>query len=182
MPALRVRADGAVVRFVDRVMGAQEGVVDDFVVRRNDGAFAYNLAVVVDDLAQGVEEVVRGADLLDSTPRQIWLERALAASAAAPRRPPTASSRPTRTFRSSSTRRVGDWRSATVTSRCVRSSRLKRFSGWRRRWGFSGRTARDLLAGFDPDSFRVNRPSGSGRVWAYRISRVDRLVTYSIGR
>ena len=61
-PALRVRADGS---------------VDDFVVRRADGAVAYNLAVVVDDDAQGVEQVVRGADLLDSTPRQIWLARTL---------------------------------------------------------------------------------------------------------
>lgn len=61
-PALRVRAgDG----------------IDDFVVRRNDGAFAYNLAVVVDDAEQGVEQVVRGADLADTTPRQVWLAGAL---------------------------------------------------------------------------------------------------------
>jgi glutamyl-tRNA synthetase len=76
-PALRVRAGNERVVFVDRVLGPQEGVVDDFVVRRNDGAFAYNLAVVVDDGAQGIEEVVRGADLVDSTPRQIWLCRSL---------------------------------------------------------------------------------------------------------
>ena len=72
-PALRVRADAAGVAFGDRVCGPQEGVVDDFVVRRNDGAFAYNLAVVVDDADQRIGEVVRGADLLDSTPRQLWL-------------------------------------------------------------------------------------------------------------
>jgi glutamyl-tRNA synthetase len=76
-PALRVRAETAEVAFVDRVVGPVSGVVDDFVVRRNDGGFAYNLAVVVDDAAQGVEEVVRGADLVDSTPRQLWLARAL---------------------------------------------------------------------------------------------------------
>ena len=72
-PALRVRADAARVAFEDRIAGHFGGVVDDFVVRRNDGAFAYNLAVVVDDAEQGVREVVRGADLLDSTPRQLWL-------------------------------------------------------------------------------------------------------------
>ena len=53
------------------------GAIDDFVVRRNDGAFAYNLAVVVDDAEQGIEQVVRGADLLDTTPRQLWLAGAL---------------------------------------------------------------------------------------------------------
>ncbi len=76
-PALRVRADGARVAFSDRLLGRVEGVVDDFVVRRGDGAFAYNLAVVVDDAAQGIGEVVRGSDLADSTPRQLWLARAL---------------------------------------------------------------------------------------------------------
>jgi len=72
-PALRLDARGATVRFDDRLLGEQEGVVDDLVVRRNDGAAAYNLAVVVDDAAQGIGEVVRGADLLDTTPRQLRL-------------------------------------------------------------------------------------------------------------
>jgi glutamyl-tRNA synthetase len=77
VPALRVHAGAARVDFEDRLLGFQTGVVDDFVVRRNDGAFAYNLAVVVDDAAQGIGEVVRGADLVDSTPRQLWLANAL---------------------------------------------------------------------------------------------------------
>jgi glutamyl-tRNA synthetase len=79
-PALRVRSGDAVVAFEDRLLGAHEGVVDDMVVRRNDGAPAYNLAVVVDDAAQGVEEVVRGADLLEGTPRQMFLARTLGVS------------------------------------------------------------------------------------------------------
>ncbi len=72
-PALRLHAGEARVAFEDRLLGQQDGVVDDLVVRRNDGAFAYNLAVIVDDAAQGIGEVVRGADLLDSTPRQLHL-------------------------------------------------------------------------------------------------------------
>jgi len=72
-PALRLRAGGAVVEFRDRLLGPRRDVVDDLVVRRNDGAPAYNLAVVVDDAAQGVGEVVRGADLLDTTGRQLHL-------------------------------------------------------------------------------------------------------------
>ncbi len=69
------------VAFVDRVQGplSQDLARDigDFVVRRRDGLFAYQLAVVVDDAILGVTDVVRGADLLDSTPRQIALQRAL---------------------------------------------------------------------------------------------------------
>jgi glutamyl-tRNA synthetase len=76
-PALRVRADGRRVEFEDRLLGLQAGVVDDFVVRRNDGAPAYNLAVVVDDAEQGIGEVVRGADLVDTTSRQLLLARLL---------------------------------------------------------------------------------------------------------
>jgi glutamyl-tRNA synthetase len=76
-PALRLRAEAARIGFEDRLLGRYEAVVDDFVVRRNDGAAAYNLAVMVDDAAQGVGEIVRGADLLDSTPRQLLVARLL---------------------------------------------------------------------------------------------------------
>ena len=76
-PALRIRAEGMRGAFADRLLGCQEGETEDFVVRRNDGAPAYQLAVVVDDAAQGIGEVVRGADLVDSTPRQVLLHRLL---------------------------------------------------------------------------------------------------------
>jgi glutamyl-tRNA synthetase len=76
-PALRVRSQGTRIAFEDRLLGRFEEEVDDFVVRRNDGTPAYQLAVVVDDAAQGIGEVVRGADLVDSTPRQILLSRLL---------------------------------------------------------------------------------------------------------
>jgi glutamyl-tRNA synthetase len=82
-PALRLRAGGVTVRFVDRLRGRYEGVVDDLVLRRNDGAPAYNLAVIVDDDATGIGEVVRGDDLLASTPRQLHLAALLGLDAPA---------------------------------------------------------------------------------------------------
>jgi glutamyl-tRNA synthetase len=75
-PALRVRADGASSTVHDLWAGEVTGVVDDFVLVRNDGVPAYNLAVVVDDLAMDVDQVCRGDDLLSSSPRQAWLARA----------------------------------------------------------------------------------------------------------
>jgi len=78
--AIRVRVPAETIDFNDRARGhfAQrlERDVGDFVVRRADGLWAYQLAVVVDDAAQGVTDVVRGADLLDNTPRQIFLQHA----------------------------------------------------------------------------------------------------------
>ena len=76
-PALRLRTDGQVIEFHDRLHGIVSGLVDDVVLRRNDGVPAYNLAVVVDDEAQAVTEVVRGDDLLASTARQIHLQELL---------------------------------------------------------------------------------------------------------
>lgn len=79
--ALRFRVDDGVVGFDDGIFCPQRedtaAAVGDFVLERRDGLFAYQLAVVVDDLAMGIDEVVRGADLLSSTARQILLIRAL---------------------------------------------------------------------------------------------------------
>jgi glutamyl-Q tRNA(Asp) synthetase len=79
--ALRVLTDGATPAFDDAVQGGMsqriEADVGDFVVYRCDGVFAYQLAVAVDDGELGITDVVRGADLLDSTPRQIFLQQLL---------------------------------------------------------------------------------------------------------
>jgi glutamyl-Q tRNA(Asp) synthetase len=82
--ATRIRVGDTVIEFEDEVQGklrqdlaAEAG---DFVLLRADGLHAYQLAVVVDDAEQGITDVVRGADLLDSTPRQIYLQRLLGLS------------------------------------------------------------------------------------------------------
>ena len=72
-PALRLRTEAITSTVTDMLHGRYTGIVDDFVVRRGDGVAAYNLAVVVDDAAQGVDQVVRGDDLLPSSPRQAYL-------------------------------------------------------------------------------------------------------------
>ncbi|MBQ8357344.1 MAG: tRNA glutamyl-Q(34) synthetase GluQRS [Clostridia bacterium] len=78
-PAYRVRVPDEVFGFTDRLQGAYsenlERDCSDFVVRRSDGIYAYQLAVVVDDALSGVTEIVRGNDLLDSTPRQMFLQK-----------------------------------------------------------------------------------------------------------
>lgn len=76
-PALRLRTDAIVHTVHDLLHGDYTGTVDDFVVRRGDGVPAYNLAVVVDDAASGVDQVVRGDDLLASSPRQAYLAKLL---------------------------------------------------------------------------------------------------------
>ena len=80
-PAWRLRVPDGPVHFRDGIRGTQAQdlgqEVGDFVLRRSDGLWAYQLAVVVDDALQGVIQVVRGADLLDSSPRQILLQRRL---------------------------------------------------------------------------------------------------------
>ncbi len=82
--ALRVKTDGIAISFHDRIAGNLTQKLDtdigDYVIRRRDGLTAYQLAVVVDDAFQGITHVVRGADLLLSTPRQIYLQRLLGLS------------------------------------------------------------------------------------------------------
>lgn len=83
--AVRLRVDGQSVTFTDQVFGCQsqnlEEQVGDFILHRSDGVFAYQLAVVVDDIDTGVTQVVRGADLLSSTARQIYLYQCLQSAA-----------------------------------------------------------------------------------------------------
>jgi glutamyl-tRNA synthetase len=76
-PALRLRTEHQQIEIVDLIVGVHRSAVDDVVLQRGDGVPAYNLAVVVDDAAQGVTQVVRGDDLLSSTPRQVLLQQLL---------------------------------------------------------------------------------------------------------
>ncbi|MDH1265565.1 tRNA glutamyl-Q(34) synthetase GluQRS [Pseudomonas sp. GD03944] len=79
--AIRIRVPELTYRFTDRVQGDYQQhlgrEVGDFIIQRRDGFYAYQLAVVLDDAWQGITDVVRGADLLDSTPRQLYLQELL---------------------------------------------------------------------------------------------------------
>lgn len=79
--AIRVRTKAVSVGFTDTLQGEYSQILEsesgDFVIRRRDGLIAYQLAVVVDDEIEGITEIVRGIDLIDSTPRQIWLQKQL---------------------------------------------------------------------------------------------------------
>ncbi|WP_288756105.1 glutamate--tRNA ligase family protein, partial [uncultured Pseudomonas sp.] len=79
--AIRIRVPELTYRFTDRVQGEYEQHlgrdVGDFVIQRRDGLYAYQLAVVLDDAWQGITDIVRGADLLDNTPRQLYLQELL---------------------------------------------------------------------------------------------------------
>ena len=80
-PSMRLSIDSCDIEFIDRWQGVQhihlEGELDDYVLRRGDGMYAYNLAVVLDDIAMGITEVIRGDDLLDTTGQQIYLYKTL---------------------------------------------------------------------------------------------------------
>ena len=115
-PALRLDAGGERIAFADRLHGPVEAPVDDLVLWRGDDTPAYNLAVVVDDADQRIGEVVRGDDLLDTTPRQLLL----AATARPARR------RPTRTCRSCWAPTARGSRSATAPSRSPTAPRAAR--------------------------------------------------------
>ena len=79
--AIRVRTNNDVLEFNDDIQGLQsqrlESESGDYIILRKDGLIAYQLAVVVDDHLQGISDIVRGIDLIDSTPRQIWLQNLL---------------------------------------------------------------------------------------------------------
>lgn len=81
--ALRLKADQREIHFIDRLQGPQHehmsNAVGDTILKRRDGLYAYQLAVVVDDISSGITDIVRGVDLLESTARQIYLQQKLSA-------------------------------------------------------------------------------------------------------
>ena len=139
--ALRLRADLASFTVGDEIHGAYVGAVDDFVLRRGDGVPAYNLAVVVDDAEQGVDQVVRGDDLLASAPRQAYLATLLGGQ------PPTYVHVPLAL--NTAGQRLAK-RDGAVTFTELRATGIDVFAIITESLGLAGPSARDLLESFDP--------------------------------
>ncbi|MEJ7636088.1 tRNA glutamyl-Q(34) synthetase GluQRS [Aeromicrobium sp.] len=139
--ALRLRAAVAVFAIEDEIHGTYEGPVDDFVLRRGDGVPAYNLAVVVDDADQGIDQVVRGDDLLSSAPRQALLATLLGTA------PPTYAHVPLALNRAGQrlAKRDGAVTLAELAARDIDAFELIAGS-----LGLAGTTPTELLRTFDP--------------------------------
>ncbi len=137
--ALRLRADVTSFTVDDALHGRYEGAVDDLVLRRGDGVLAYNLAVVVDDAQQGVDQVVRGDDLLSSAPRQAYLATLLGSA------PPSYVHVPLAL--NDEGRRLAK-RDGAVTTAELRERRIDVFALVRDSLGLSGDTPHDLLEEF----------------------------------
>ncbi|WP_159539594.1 tRNA glutamyl-Q(34) synthetase GluQRS [Aeromicrobium sp. 9AM] len=146
--ALRLRADVATFTVEDELHGTYEGAVDDFVLRRGDGVPAYNLAVVVDDAEQGVDQVVRGDDLLPSAPRQAYLATLLGT------RPPVYVHVPLAL--NASGRRLAK-RDGAVTLGELRADGIDTFALIADSLGLTGATPQEVLATFDPATLPTER-------------------------
>lgn len=138
-PAIRLRPGVAEWTVSDALHGDVTGHVDDLVLRRGDGAHAYHLAVVVDDADQGVDQVVRGDDLLDAAPAQAYLTHALGHPAPVYAHVPLALSRDGRRLAK---------RDGAVTLRDLSPARAWELIG--ASLGVRARSAEDLLAELDP--------------------------------
>ncbi|MGW0183744.1 tRNA glutamyl-Q(34) synthetase GluQRS [Nocardia sp. NPDC003345] len=143
--AIRLRSTRAEFEITDRLHGRYRGPVDDFVLRRGDGIPAYNLAVVIDDAGQGVDQVVRGDDLLPSTPRQAYLATLLGLPVPEYAHVPLVLN----TAGQRLAKRDG---AVTLTDRLARGDTAEGVvAGLTASLGFTGRTAAAALAEFDPD-------------------------------
>ena len=156
--ALRLRSEVLTFVVQDEIHGTYEGAVDDFVLRRGDGVPAYNLAVVVDDADQGVDQVVRGDDLLASAPRQAYLATLLGAS------PPTYVHVPLAL--NAAGQRLAK-RDGAVTYAELREAGVDVFAAIASSLGLVGATPREVLKTFDPAALPrrpwVFVPPSSGR-------------------
>ncbi|MGA8988005.1 tRNA glutamyl-Q(34) synthetase GluQRS [Aeromicrobium sp.] len=139
--ALRLRSHVATFVVRDEIHGEFEGAVDDFVLRRGDGVPSYNLAVVVDDADQGIDQVVRGDDLLASAPRQAYLAGLLGAAVPQYVHVPLALN--------AAGRRLAK-RDGAVTLEQLRSHGVDVFGLLAESWGLRGASPHELLRSFNP--------------------------------